>query len=343
MFARHIAANFVTFLIVALIAVGGAIVWGKTEFKTEGPLVAEKTFAVNPGDRLSSSGSRKGVADRLEEAGIIKSATVFRTAARYAKQDAQLKVGDYKIPAGASMEQVLEIVNSGVGISKNVTFPEGFTSFQIVERLKAVSDLTGEITAIPAEGTLAPNTYGYNRNATRQSIIDKMAAAQTKILDAAWENRAEGLPIKTKEEALIVASIIEKETPQKEELGLVSGVIVNRLNKGQPLGMDSTTVYEFTKGNPANMRSIRRSDLVKDTPYNTRRFKGLPPTPIGNPGKQAIEAALKPEATEFFYFVADGTGGHTFTKTLAEHNAATAKWRIIERTRKANEAKANAN
>jgi len=140
-----------------------------------------------------------------------------------------------------------------------------------------------------------------------------------------------------------VASIIEKETPQKDELGLVSGVIVNRLERNQPLGMDSTTVYEFTKGNPKNMRSIRRSDLTKDTPYNTRRFKGLPPTPIGNPGKQAIEAALNPTATDFLYFVADGTGGHTFTKTLAEHRAATAKWREIERKRKADAAKANDN
>lgn len=335
MFARHFAANFVNLLIVGMLVFAGAIYWGKNQYSAQGPLEADTNFEVVKGDRF------RKVADRLEEAGIIESATVFKIGARYAGQDNKLKFGNYAVPAAASMEEVVALITSGRAISEQVTFPEGFTSYQIVERLKAVEGLSGELGDLPAEGSLAPNTYAYVKGDTRQQILDKMAKAQISILDAAWENRADNLPFSTKEEALIVASIIEKETPQKDELGIVSGVIMNRLNKGMPLGMDSTTVYEFTKGNPKNMRSIRRSDLVKDTKYNTRRYAGLPPTPIGNPGKEAIEAALAPEASEFLFFVADGTGGHVFAKTLKEHNANVAKWRKIERERKAKEANAN--
>ncbi|PIB24971.1 hypothetical protein BFP76_07415 [Amylibacter kogurei] len=343
MFARHIAANFVNLLIVLLIAGGVAILWGKSQFNKAGPLTQETEFAVNPNDRINSSKSKKGVAERLEDAGIISDASIFRAGAKYLNKNSQLKVGDYVIPEGASMAQVLDIVNSGVGISQNVTFPEGWTNLQIVERLMAQEQLTGEVTTLPPEGGLSPNTYAYNRADTRQSIIDKMVVAQQIILDEVWENRADDLFLKTKEEALIVASIIEGETPVKEELRLVSGVIINRLQKGTPLGMDSTTVYEFTGGDPKKMRDIRRSDLLKDTPYNTRRFAGLPPTPIGNPSRRALEAAVNPEKTDFMFFVADGTGGHAFAKTLAEHNKNVANWRRIERQQAADRAKANDN
>jgi UPF0755 protein len=335
MFARHFAANFVNLLIVGMLVFAGAVYWGKNQYSAQGPLAADTSFEVEKGDKF------RNVADRLEEAGIIDNAMIFKVGARYAGQDEKLKFGNYAVPAAASMEDVVALITSGRAISEQVTFPEGFTSYQIVERLKAVEGLTGELGELPLEGSLAPNTYAYVKGDSRQNVLDKMIGAQQKILDAAWENRAANLPFSTKEEALIIASIIEKETPQKDELAVVSGVIMNRLRKDMPLGMDSTTVYEFTKGNPQNMRSIRRSDLVKDTKYNTRRYAGLPPTPIGNPGKQAIEAALAPEASEFLFFVADGSGGHVFAKTLKEHNTNVAKWRKIERERKAKEAKAN--
>lgn len=335
MFARHFAANFVNLLIIGCLVFAGAVYWAKAEYASEGPLKADTNFEVKKGDRF------RKVAVRLEEAGIIENATIFKVGARYAGQDGKLKFGNYAVPAGASMEDVVALITSGRAISEQVTFPEGFTSYQIIERLNEVADLEGELDGLPKEGSLAPNTYAYVKGDTRQKILQKMADAQTKILDAAWENRADDLPYDTKEEALIIASIIEKETPQKDELGIVSGVIMNRLRQGIPLGMDSTIVYEFTKGNPKNMRSIRRSDLVKDTEYNSRRFAGLPPTAIGNPGEQAIQAAVNPEETEFLYFVADGTGGHVFAKTLKEHNVNVAKWRKIERERKAKAAQAN--
>ena len=167
-----------------------------------------------------------------------------------------------------------------------------------------------------------------------EDILKKMAEMQKNIINKAWTSRSKDLPFNNKKEAIIIASIIEKETSQNNELKLVSGVIMNRLKLGIPLGMDSTIVYEFTKGNPKNMRSIKQSDLKRDSKYNTRKFSGLPPSAIGNPGKLAIEAALNPEKTDFFYFVADGTGGHAFSKTLKEHNINVAKWRKIEKNKK---------
>jgi UPF0755 protein len=232
------------------------------------------------------------------------------------------------------MLDVLALITSGRAINEQITFPEGFTSYQIVERLKSNLELDGEIGPLPIEGSLAPNTYSYQKGDKRRDILQKMSKIQDDILDTAWKLRSKDLPFDTKKDAIIVASIIEKETAQTNELKLVAGVIVNRLKSGIPLGMDSTIVYDFTNGNPKNMRSIKQSDLEKNTKYNTRKFAGLPPSAIGNPGKLAIEAALNPEKTEFFYFVADGSGGHIFAKTLNEHNKNVAKWRKIERALK---------
>lgn len=337
MFARHFAANFVNLLIIALLVAGGALLWGKAQFNGAGPLTETKIFEVKRGDALGP------VADRLEAEGVISNATIFRVGARYQGQDTNLKFGEYEVGPETSMADVLAVITSGRGLSYQVTFPEGWSVWRMVERLKEVDDLTGEISELPPEGSLAPNTYAYSRGDTRQSILNKMQIAQVAILDAAWDARAEDLPLKSKEEVLIVASILEGETPVKSELPLVSGVIINRLDRGVPLGMDSTTVYEFTQGDPSKMRDIRRSDLLKDTPYNTRRFAGLPPTAIGNPGKLAIEAAVNPEKTDFMFFVADGTGGHAFAKTLAEHNVNVANWRKIERQKQIEENKAKEN
>ena len=232
------------------------------------------------------------------------------------------------------MLDVLALITSGRAINEQITFPEGFTSYQIVERLKSNLELEGEIGPLPIEGSLAPNTYSYQKGDSRRDILKKMSDTQNNILDNAWKLRSNDLPFSSKKDAIIIASIIEKETPQIKELKLVSGVIMNRLKSGIPLGMDSTIVYEFTNGNPKNMRSIKKSDLEKNTKYNTRKFSGLPPSAIGNPGKLAIEAALNPEKTEFLYFVADGSGGHAFAKTLNEHNKNVVKWRKIERALK---------
>jgi UPF0755 protein len=276
----------------------------------------------------------RNVSADLAKQGIITNSIIFNVWARYAKQDENLKFGNYMISSKSSMSEVLALITSGKAINEQITFPEGFTSYQIVERLKSNIELKGEVGPLPVEGSLAPNTYSYQKGDTRRDILKKMMEMQRNIINKAWTSRSKDLPISNKKEAIIIASIIEKETSRNNELKLVSGVIMNRLKSGIPLGMDSTIVYEFTKGNPKNMRSIKQSDLKRDSKYNTRKFTGLPPSAIGNPGQLAIEAALNPEQTDYIYFVADGSGGHVFAKTLKEHNRNVAKWRKIEQKRK---------
>ena len=327
MLARHFAANFVNFLIVIFVIIAGSVYWAKNQYQNEGQLESDVNFEVKKGDRF------KNLSSELEKLGIINNSTIFNVWARYAKQDEKLKFGNYLIPSKSSMLDVLALITSGRAINEQITFPEGFTSYQIVERLKSNLELEGEIGPLPIEGSLAPNTYSYQKGDTRRGILKKMSDTQNNILDNAWKLRSNDLPFSSKKDAIIIASIIEKETPQIKELKLVSGVIMNRLKSGIPLGMDSTIVYEFTNGNPKNMRSIKQSDLERNTKYNTRKFSGLPPSAICNPGKLAIEAALNPEKTDFLFFVADGSGGHVFAKTLSEHNKNVAKWRKIEKNK----------
>lgn len=337
MFARYIAANFINALILGLLALAVMVIWARGEFQNTGPLAETTVFEVKRGDALIP------VANRLADAGVISSPTIFRLGARYNGTSGDLKFGEYEIKPEASMEEVLALITSGRGLSYQVTFPEGWSSYQIVQRLNAVEDLTGEIAERPAEGSLAPNTYAYSRGDTRQSILDKMMVAQVTILDAAWDARAPDLPLNTKEEALILASIVEKETGVSSERNEVAGVFVNRLRKGMKLQTDPTVIYGLIKGEGSLGRGLRRSELLKKTDYNTYIIPALPPTPIANPGKAAIEAALNPSATENIFFVADGTGGHVFAETLREHNANVAKWRKIERERKIEAEKAKEN
>ena len=328
MIARHFAANFVNFLIVIFLVIASAVYWAKNQYQNEGPLKSDISFEVKKGDRF------RNVSADLAKQGIISNPVIFNVWARYAKQDENLKFGNYLISSKSSMSEVLALITSGKAINEQITFPEGFTSYQIVERLKSNMELEGEVGPFPAEGSLAPNTYSYQKGDTRRNILKKMQEMQKDIINEAWISRSKDLPFDSKKEAIIIASIIEKETSRNNELKLVSGVIMNRLKAGIPLGMDSTIVYEFTKGNPKNMRSIKQSDIKKDSKFNTRKYSGLPPSAIGNPGKRAIEAALNPEKTDFFYFVADGSGGHAFSKTLKEHNINVAKWRKIEKNKK---------
>ena len=214
-----------------------------------------------------------------------------------------------------------------------IAMAEGVTSWQVVQAINGIEVLQGDITEIPAEGTLAPFSYEVASGDTRASVIADMVARQTSILDQAWTNRAADLPLKSKEEALILASIIEKETSVPDERGLVSSVFINRLNQGMPLQTDPTVIYGITKGQGVLGRGLRRSELRGQTPWNTYVIRGLPPTPIANPGADAIAAAVNPDDSRYIFFVADGTGGHAFAETLAEHNANVAKWRQIETER----------
>ncbi|MDO5621544.1 MAG: endolytic transglycosylase MltG [Paracoccus sp. (in: a-proteobacteria)] len=207
---------------------------------------------------------------------------------------------------------------------------EGTTSWQIVEGLKEAGFMSGEISSVPAEGALAPDTYEVKKDADRQALLNEMEQRQAAILATAWENRVMGLPYRTPEEALIMASIVEKETAVAAERETVAGVFVNRLNQGMRLQTDPTVIYGVTGGQGILDRGLRRSELDRRTPYNTYQIDGLPPTPIANPGRAAINAALNPAQTDYIFFVADGTGGHAFAATLEEHNANVARWREIE-------------
>ncbi len=211
-----------------------------------------------------------------------------------------------------------------------IAFAEGVTSWQVVEGLKLVEVLSGEVAEVPAEGTLAPDSYEVRAGDARADLIERMRVAQAEILAAAWVNRAEGLPLETPEEALILASIIEKETGIPEERRRVASVFVNRLKRGMRLQTDPTVIYGITEGRGVLGRGLRQSELRRETPWNTYVIDGLPPTPIANPGRASIEAALSPDGTDFIYFVADGSGGHAFAETLEEHNRNVAKWRQIE-------------
>ena len=219
------------------------------------------------------------------------------------------------------------------GARYRVTLAEGATSWQIVEALKAAEFLQGEIEEVPGEGTLAPESYEVTAGTERGEILTRMAEAQARILQELWQTRQADLPISTPEEALILASIIEKETGLPEERPQVASVFVNRLKQGMRLQTDPTVIYGVTRGQSVLGRGLRQSELRRETPWNTYVINGLPPTPIANPGRAAIAAALDPAATDFLFFVANGTGGHAFARTLAEHNKNVANWRRIEAER----------
>ncbi len=229
-----------------------------------------------------------------------------------------------------------ETVRAEADTRYRVALAEGVTSWQVVEALKAAEFLSGEVADLPPEGALAPDSYEIRAGSARADLLAEMAERQTERLDEAWQNRAGDLPIETPEEALILASIIEKETSVPEERRQVASVFVNRLNRGMRLQTDPTVIYGVTEGRGALGRGLRRSELQRATPWNTYVIDGLPPTPIANPGQASIEAALNPDETPFIFFVADGTGGHAFSETLAEHNANVAKWRAIESERNGN-------
>jgi len=230
------------------------------------------------------------------------------------------------------MKEVAELIASGVTLVHRITVPEGLASAEIVTLLMDAEALEGDISEVPPDGALLPETYHFHRGDARTEILDRMRQSMTEALAEAWEKRAENLPLKSPQEALVLAAIVEKETGVDRERALVAGVFVNRLRKGMPLQSDPTVVYGITLGAAPLGRALTRKDLAKPTPYNTYQINGLPPGPIANPGRAALEAAVNPAETEFFYFVADGNGGHAFAKTLAEHNRNVAKWRKHQRS-----------
>ncbi|MEM1343961.1 MAG: endolytic transglycosylase MltG [Pseudomonadota bacterium] len=338
---RHVASNVLTLLIVAMLAVVLAIQEGQRAFEAPGPLAEARIVTIERGDTMSQAAERLADAGVLPESavwGLLDGAGLFRLGMRYTRQGAVVKAGEYRIPARAALPEVLDLVTSGRSIQFPITVPEGLSSWQVVELLKGNDVLTGEIERVPEEGTLAPDTYLVERGTARAEVIRRMEVAQRRILAEAWDARDDDLPIETAQEALILASIIEKETGQSDERTIVASVFVNRLRRGMRLETDPTVIYGITRGEGSLGRGLRRSELVQPTPWNTYRIPGLPPTPIANPGRAAIKAAVNPADSPYYFFVADGTGGHAFAETLTEHNANVAVWRRIEAARRAGQA-----
>ncbi len=378
---RSIASNAITLLIVAVFLLGAVVIWGQRQYTSEGPLAGAICVRVAPGSNMQR------VSADLESQGAVSSGSLFRIGADYSEKSNQLKAGSFLVPAGASMEEITDIVTRGgastcgtevvfrIGVTRSgvqvreldpqtnrfvevaafnpaeedapaayrevrdqsdtryrIAVAEGVTSWQIVDALSNIDLLSGDVD-LPAEGALAPDSYEVREGDTRASVIARMTAAQANLVAAAWEGRAEGLPLKSQEELLILASIIEKETGVAEERRQVASVFTNRLNQGMRLQTDPTVIYGITKGQGVLGRGLRQSELRRETPWNTYVIPALPPTPIANPGRASLEAAANPDTTPYIFFVADGTGGHAFAETLAEHNRNVAKWREIEAQR----------
>lgn len=380
---RNIASNFLTVLIVALIAVVVAIGWAQRQYVAEGPLSEAICLQVPRG------GSMAQVADDLAARGAIGNATIYRLGADYSDKSHQLKAGSFLIEAGASMAEIVdEITGDGrstcgtqviylvrvngqvtrvrelnpetqefettaefdpadgelpeayltakddVATEFLVTIVEGVTSWQVVEALKASDLFEGEVAELPAEGSLAPDGYEVRPGTDRTAFLQDMQAAQSARLAEAWANRSESAVVGSPEEALVLASIIEKETAIAEERRLVSSVFSNRLKQGIKLQTDPTVIYGVTEGKGTLGRGLRQSELRRETPWNTYVIDGLPPTPIANPGQASIEAAVNPEASDYIFFVAkslDPRDGHNFAVTLDEHNRNVAAYRQLER------------
>lgn len=314
-------------IVIGLVAAIGLFYFGVTKFHEPGQITEDTVFTVAEGAGLNQ------VAARLEESNIIDNQYVFRFGAIALDQNKGLKRGEYLLPANASMQQILDTLVNGRPIQYDVTIPEGFTSWQIVERLRAHEYLTGEITELPPEGSMLPNTYIFERGTDRNVIIKEMIEAHDKAVEEIWATRNENLPISTIEEFVTLASIVEKETGVAAERPMVAGVFVNRLNKGMRLQSDPTIIYGITKGEGVLGRGLKRSEIDAKTDYNTYQIDGLPPGPIANPGVESLRAVANPAETDALYFVADGSGGHAFAKSYDEHQKNVAAWRKIEEER----------
>lgn len=318
-----------SWLLTILIAVGIAAAAGGYMHLTSvmsgpGPLAEERRIEIKKGWGFAR------IASSLAEQGVIADPLLFRIGARLESRDRSLKAGEYLIPAASSPDDILDILEAGKAIQYRIAVPEGLTTVEVLALVADHPDLTGELPdPLPTEGTLLPETYFFDRGTSRVVVLQRMSDAMDDVLDEAWSQRREGLPLQSKAEALVLASIIEKETALPDEYRTVAGVFTNRLNKNMLLQTDPTVIYALTEGQRPLGRQLFRGDLDTDHPYNTYVYPGLPPGPIANPGRGAILAAVDPETTDYLYFVADGTGGHVFAKTNEEHNRNAAKWRRI--------------
>lgn len=299
----------------------GFILW-----QTHGWFYGQSNLLTSAHIIINKGNGSSIVASKLKNAGVIDKKWLFKLAARFSGLDKKLKAGEYIFEPNISMHKTLQKLANGDVIYRKITLPEGLTSSQMIKIINDEEFLTGDISIDIKDGELLPETYSYIYGDTRDSIITQAKDAMQKALNNAWENRDDKLPIKNIDELLILASIIEKETSVDSERGLVASVFVNRLTKRMKLQTDPTVIYAITLGKKELGRSLRKKDLNIDSPYNTYKNYGLPPSPICNPGKLSLEAAANPEISPYLYFVADGKGGHNFSKSLKEHNTNVQAW-----------------
>jgi len=323
--------NFVMTMVTLLTVAAVALVYyAFREYQQPGPLEADTTFLVREGAGINEIGQS------LERKGIISQSRIFTTVTKFLGEDQKSRHGEYEVKAHASMMEIMDLFKSGKSIQYSVTMPEGLTVKQTFKRLAADPILEGDLPVdLPPEGSLRPETYKFTRGSKRSTIVTQMKAAQQKILDEVWEKRDKNSPLASKEELLILASIVEKETGKADERPQVASVFLNRIKKGMRLQSDPTIVYGLFGGDgkPSD-RELTKADVTKETPYNTYEIDGLPPTPIANPGRAALEAVANPSHTDYLYFVADGTGGHAFAASLKEHNENVARWRKFQTDQK---------
>jgi len=323
---RRFAFFILTFFLLIGLVGGGVLVWGFAQYIKPGPTISENTVFIPEGSSVDL------IAKTLESEGVINDAMIFRFGVRLSRIDKKLQAGEFAFPHGVSAKGAAEVLIKGKTVVRRLTITEGMTSFQVFDQLVATNGLEDTFD-VPFEGSVLPETYYFSYGDKRSDIVKRMVDAMDGNLKRLWQERAPGLPFKGPNEALILASIVEKETGVKAERARIAGVFINRLQKGMRLQSDPTVVYGLNKGDGPLGRQLLRSDLKRKTPYNTYTIYGLPPGPICNPGLAAIRAVLNPQKTDDLYFVANGKGGHVFSTNLKEHNRNVLNWRKI---RKAN-------
>ena len=313
-------------VVLGLVALGALVlIWFAWGWYGGGPVAKDSAFTVPDGATLTS------VAGKLEDDGLVSSSDAFLLRAKILGSGDPVQRGEFAIPAGASPATILDTLQHGQVIRRFVTVPEGLPSIMVYEKLMAEPLLTGPI-PVPAEGSVLPDTYDFERGEARTRVLARMQAAMTNYLAEAWSKRKPGIAVSTPQEAVTLASIVEKETGVASERRMVAGLYSNRVKQGMPLQADPTIIYPLTKGKPLGRR-IRQSEIAAVNGYNTYTMRGLPNGPITNPGRESIAAVLDPAPTEALYMVANGKGGHVFASTLAEHNANVGKWFAIRRAR----------
>jgi UPF0755 protein len=314
-----------TALVLVLILGGGVVVFGKSRFEAPGPLQNDKIVNIPP------RSSMMDIADLLKREGVVDAHRLIFIGGVFAlKARSELKAGEYLFPKRASMKDVVETIIEGKVVQHQLTIPEGLTSEQIVARLLEDDILSGNIKDVPREGSLLPDSYHFNRGFTREQMIQRLRQAQDRLVRDVWERRNPDLPLKTPDQLVILASIIEKETGKPEERTRIAAVLANRLKQKMKLQSDPTIIYGLVFGKGVLGHPLTKSEIAQPTPYNTYVIDGLPPGPIANPGRASIEAAANPARTKELYFVADGTGGHAFAESYDQHVKNVARLRAIE-------------